>query len=34
MKLSMITINYKNKKGLKKTLDSMFHQSFQDFEYI
>ncbi len=34
MKLSIITINYNNKEGLKKTLDSIFHQSFQDFEYI
>lgn len=34
MKLSIITINYNNLEGLKKTFDSVFNQSFQDFEYI
>lgn len=34
MKLSIITINYNNLEGLKKTLKSVFDQSFRDFEYI
>lgn len=34
MKLSIITINYNNFEGLKKTFDSVFNQTFQDFEYI
>jgi glycosyltransferase involved in cell wall biosynthesis len=33
-KLSIITINYNNKKGLEQTFNSVFHQTFQDFEYI
>jgi glycosyltransferase involved in cell wall biosynthesis len=33
-KLSIITINYNNLAGLKKTFESVFHQTFQDFEYI
>ncbi len=32
--LSIITINYNNKDGLKRTLDSVFCQSSDDFEYI
>ncbi|MGB3452708.1 MAG: glycosyltransferase family 2 protein [Moheibacter sp.] len=32
--LSIITINYNNKGGLEKTLNSVFNQSCQDFEYI
>ena len=31
---SIITINYNNKLGLKKTMDSVFSQDFQDYEYI
>ena len=31
---SIITINFNNKEGLKKTIDSVFAQSFQDYEYI
>lgn len=34
MKLSIITINYNNHEGLKKTLDSVVAQSFKDFEWI
>jgi glycosyltransferase involved in cell wall biosynthesis len=32
--LSLITINYNNAPGLKKTIDSVVHQSFKNFEYI
>lgn len=34
MKLSIITINYNNALGLKKTIDSVFCQTSDDFEYI
>jgi glycosyltransferase involved in cell wall biosynthesis len=34
MKISIITINFNDRQGLQKTLDSVFTQSFQDFEYI
>ncbi|NOU38458.1 MAG: glycosyltransferase [Ferruginibacter sp.] len=34
MKLSIITVNLNNKKGLEKTFDSIFKQTFQDFEYL
>lgn len=34
MKYSIITINYNNKDGLKKTIESVIHQSYKDFEYI
>lgn len=34
MKLSIITINYQNIDGLKKTMDSVLCQTFADFEYI
>ena len=34
MKLSIITINYNNKDGLQKTIDSVISQSFTDFEWI
>jgi glycosyltransferase involved in cell wall biosynthesis len=33
-KLSIITINYNNLKGLKKTVESLVNQTWQDFEYI
>lgn len=33
-KFSIITINYNNLEGLKKTFDSVFMQTYQDFEYI
>ena len=34
MKLSIITINYNNCKGLRKTLESVISQTCQDFEWI
>lgn len=34
MKISIITINYNNAAGLKKTIDSITGQTFQDFEYL
>lgn len=33
-KLTIITINYNNLEGLKKTFESVFMQSLQGFEYI
>jgi len=33
-KLSIITINLNNKKGLQRTLESVFAQTFTDYEYI
>jgi glycosyltransferase involved in cell wall biosynthesis len=33
-KLSIITINLNNKKGLLRTITSVVEQTFQDFEYI
>lgn len=34
MKLSIITINYNNRDGLQKTIDSVVSQSFKDYEWI
>lgn len=34
MKLSIITINYNNKDGLQKTIDSVIGQTWQDYEWI
>lgn len=34
MKLSIITINYNNKAGLQKTIDSVICQTFKDYEWI
>lgn len=34
MKLSIITINYNNCQGLRKTIDSVINQTWQDFEWI
>ena len=34
MKLSIITINYNNREGLRKTIESVIHQTFTDYEYI
>ncbi len=34
MKLSIITINYNNKLGLQKTIDSVISQTFKDYEWI
>jgi len=33
-KLSIITINYNNLEGLKKTLESVVNQTWREFEYI
>ena len=34
MKLSVITVNYNNITGLKKTFESVFCQTNKEFEYI
>ncbi|WP_036876624.1 glycosyltransferase family 2 protein [Xylanibacter oryzae] len=34
MKLSIITINYNNSKGLENTIKSIISQDFKDYEYI
>ncbi|MES2567379.1 MAG: glycosyltransferase family 2 protein [Bacteroidota bacterium] len=34
MRLSIITINYNNKSGLQKTIESVVAQTYKDFEYI
>ncbi len=34
MKLSIITINYNNKAGLQRTIDSVICQTWHDFEWI
>lgn len=34
MKYSIITINYNNRDGLRKTIESVVSQSYKDFEYI
>ena len=34
MKLSIITINYNNRDGLKKAIDSVLAQTWKDFEWI
>lgn len=34
MKYSIITVNYNNQKGLRKTIESVICQTFRDFEYI
>ena len=34
MKLSVITINFNNKTGLQKTIESVATQTFRDFEWI
>lgn len=34
MKYSIITINYNNKEGLRRTIESVINQSFRDFEFI
>jgi glycosyltransferase involved in cell wall biosynthesis len=33
-KISIITINYNNENGLKKTINSVINQTFQDFQFI
>ena len=34
MKLSIITVNYNDAKGLERTIKSVISQSYQDFEFI
>ena len=34
MTYSIITINYNNKEGLRKTIESVVNQTYKDFEYI
>ena len=34
MKLSVITINYNNRDGLRKTIESVVNQTCKDFEYV
>ncbi len=34
MKLSIITINFNNRDGLQKTIDSIVSQTFRDFEWV
>ena len=34
MKISIITVNYNDKKGLEKTINSVVNQSFTDFEFL
>ena len=34
IKLSIITINYNNVSGLRKTIESVKSQTFQDYEWI
>jgi len=34
MKYSIITVNYNNKDGLRKTIESVIHQTYRDFEFI
>ena len=34
LKLSIITINLNNAKGLQETIESVVYQTFTDFEYI
>ena len=34
MKYSIITINFNNKEGLRKTIESVINQTFRDYEYI
>ena len=34
MKLSIITINFNNRDGLKKTITSIINQTFKDYEWI
>lgn len=34
MKYSIITVNFNNKEGLRKTIESVIQQTFHDFEFI
>ena len=33
-KISIITVNYNDREGLKKTIESVINQTWQDFEFI
>ena len=33
-RLSIITINYNNREGLRKTIESVVNQTYRSFEYI
>ena len=33
-KFSIITVNYNNLEGLKKTVESVKNQTYQEFEFI
>ena len=33
-KISIISINYNNKEGLRKTVESVVNQTYKNFEYI
>ena len=34
MKYSIITVNFNNRDGLRKTIESVIHQTCRDYEYI
>ena len=34
MKVSIITVNYNNAAGLLKTIESVIHQDYTDYEFI
>ena len=34
MKLTVVTINFNNLRGLRKTIFSVINQSYKDFEWI
>lgn len=34
MKYSIITVNFNNKEGLRKTIESVIHQTYRDYEFI
>ena len=34
MKLSIITVNYNDAKGLQRTIESVLCQTFHDYEFI
>ena len=34
MKFSIITVNYNNKDGLQRTIESVINQTFRDYEFI
>ena len=34
MKYSIITVNYNNKEGLRRTIESVIHQTFSNYEFI